>query len=58
VWKFFSEARSKASREKSAEDIVPEKRSRVGEGLNLIKVRSKRKLPNGRKNAENIDRER
>lgn len=34
---FFSEARSKACCEKSAEDIVPEKKiSTVGEGLNFI----------------------
>lgn len=33
---FFSEARSKACCEKSAEDIVLEKTSTVGEGLNFI----------------------
>ena len=34
---FFSEARSKACCEKSAEDIVPgKKKSTVGEGLNFI----------------------
>lgn len=36
VQMFFSEAWSKACCEKSADDIVPEKKRTVGEGLNFI----------------------
>jgi Zn-dependent oligopeptidase len=37
VWMLFSEARSNACCEKSADDIVPEKKkSTIGEGQNFI----------------------